>query len=175
MKLQQPHGHMMPTHVYQVFVSPYFAQTSTISMCIVYIVKCNFKIVSDKTSHITHALYSHCNVGETCWACLSHSICIYNSSNLWYSGHNCYVNLQLILLAVDTMGATTAPTLRARTRGQGFQDHNSVNTVRTMTSSNGNIFRVTVPLCGEFTSHLWIPLTKASDAEFWCFLWSAHE
>ena len=38
-----------------------------------------------------------------------------------------------------------------------------------MTSSNGNIFRVTGPLCGEFTSHWWIPLTKASDAELWCF------
>ena len=42
-----------------------------------------------------------------------------------------------------------------------------------MTSSNGNISRVTGPLCGEFTAHLWIPLTKASDAELWCFLWSA--
>ena len=36
-----------------------------------------------------------------------------------------------------------------------------------------NIFRVTGPLCGKFTSHRWIPLIKASDAEFWCFLWSA--
>ena len=43
------------------------------------------------------------------------------------------------------------------------------------TSSNGNIFRVTVPLCGEFTGHRWIPLTKACDAELWCFLWSAPE
>ena len=42
-----------------------------------------------------------------------------------------------------------------------------------MTSSNGNIFRVTGPLCREFTGHWWIPLTKASDAELWCFLWSA--
>ena len=39
-----------------------------------------------------------------------------------------------------------------------------------MTSSNGNIFRVTGPLRGEFTSHRWIPHTKASDAELWCFL-----
>ena len=39
----------------------------------------------------------------------------------------------------------------------------------TMTSSNGNIFRVTGPLCGEFIGHRWIPLTKASDAELWCF------
>ena len=42
-----------------------------------------------------------------------------------------------------------------------------------MTSSNRNIFRVTGPLCGEFTGHRWIPLTKASDAELWCFLWPA--
>ena len=37
-----------------------------------------------------------------------------------------------------------------------------------MTSSNGNIFRVTGPLCGEFTEDRWIPYTKASDAELWC-------
>ena len=35
-----------------------------------------------------------------------------------------------------------------------------------MTSSNGNIFRVTGPLCGEVTSHGWIPCTKASGANF---------
>ena len=44
-----------------------------------------------------------------------------------------------------------------------------------MTSSNGIIFRVTGHLCGEFTDHWWIPRTKASDAELWCFLWSALE
>ena len=33
-----------------------------------------------------------------------------------------------------------------------------------MTSSNGNIFRITGPLCGEFTGH--------RDAELWHFLWS---
>ena len=57
-----------------------------------------------------------------------------------------------------------------------------------MTSSNGNIFRVSGPLCGEFTGDRWIPRTKASvplcreftgdrwisrtkasDAELWCF------
>ena len=44
-----------------------------------------------------------------------------------------------------------------------------------MTSSNGNVFRVTGQLWGEFTGDRWIPLTKASDAELWCFLWSASE
>ena len=38
---------------------------------------------------------------------------------------------------------------------------------RMMTLSNGNIFRVTGPL--------WGPLTQASDAELWWFLWYAPE
>ena len=51
------------------------------------------------------------------------------------------------------------------------------NNIHMMTSWNRNIFRVTGLLCGEFidcspvnSSH-----TKASDAELWCFLWSASE
>ena len=44
-----------------------------------------------------------------------------------------------------------------------------------MTSSSGNIFRVTGPVWGESTGHRWIPLTKASDAELSCLLWSATE
>ena len=35
-----------------------------------------------------------------------------------------------------------------------------------MTSSNGNIFRVTGHLCGEFAGPRWIPRTKASDIFF---------
>ena len=45
--------------------------------------------------------------------------------------------------------------------------HNNINPM--MTSSNGNIFRVTGPLCREFTGHRWTPLIKASDAELWFF------
>ena len=44
-----------------------------------------------------------------------------------------------------------------------------------MTSSNGSIFRVTGLLGGESIGNWWIPLTKASDAELWYFLWSAPE
>ena len=40
-----------------------------------------------------------------------------------------------------------------------------------MTSSNRNLFRVT----GPFAWNWWIPLTKASDAELWCFLCSAFQ
>ena len=41
-----------------------------------------------------------------------------------------------------------------------------------LTSSNGNIFRVTGHLCGEFTGRRWIACTNASDAEPWCFVWA---
>ena len=44
---------------------------------------------------------------------------------------------------------------------------NSYYTEYIMMSSNGNIFRVTGHLCGEFTGERWIPLTKASDLELW--------
>ena len=44
-----------------------------------------------------------------------------------------------------------------------------------MTSSNVNIIRVTGPLWGESIDHRLIPLTKASDTELWCFLWSVPE
>ena len=36
-----------------------------------------------------------------------------------------------------------------------------------MTSSNGNIARVTGHLCGEFTGPRWFSRTKAFDAELW--------
>ena len=35
-----------------------------------------------------------------------------------------------------------------------------------MTSSNGNIFRVTDPLCGEFTGHRWIPSQRPVTQSF---------
>ena len=51
-----------------------------------------------------------------------------------------------------------------------FNDNTHSDDLRVkMTSSNGKIFHVTGHLCGEFTGHRWIPSTKASDAELWCF------
>ena len=52
---------------------------------------------------------------------------------------------------------------------------NKRNDLHMMTSWNGNIFRVTGPLCGELTGHRWIHLAKASDSELWCFLLYAPE
>ena len=40
-----------------------------------------------------------------------------------------------------------------------------------MTSSNGNIFRFTGHLCGEFTGHRWIPRTKTSFGVFLICAW----
>ena len=51
----------------------------------------------------------------------------------------------------------------------------SLTYISMIMSSNGNIFHVTGPLCGEFTGPQWIPGTKASDVELSCFLWSAPE
>ena len=58
-----------------------------------------------------------------------------------------------------------------------FTEQCKYNNLRctTFMSSNRNILRVTDPLWGEFAGHRWIPLAKASDAELWCFLWSAPE
>ena len=39
-----------------------------------------------------------------------------------------------------------------------------------MTSSNGNIFRVTGPLCGEFTGHRWNPCKRPVTRSFHVFL-----
>ena len=50
-----------------------------------------------------------------------------------------------------------------------------IDPILMMTLSNGNIFRVAGPLCGEFPGHRWIPFTKASDAKLRCFLWSAPQ
>ena len=57
-----------------------------------------------------------------------------------------------------------------------FAEH--INFIRynyMMTPSNGNIFRVTGPLCGEFTGPRGIPCTKGSDAELWYFLSSVPD
>ena len=41
----------------------------------------------------------------------------------------------------------------------------------TMMTSSRNIFRVTGPLWGESIGRQWIPLTKTSHVDLWCFLW----
>ena len=58
----------------------------------------------------------------------------------------------------------------------GFKLTLSIYWIFIMTSSNGNIFRVTGPSWEKSTVDLLMSLTKASDdADHWCFLWSAPE
>ena len=61
---------------------------------------------------------------------------------------------------------TTQGRLHTKPPGKDYEN------IDVMTLSNGNIFRITGLLSGELTGHLWIPLTEASDAEPWCFVWS---
>ena len=56
-------------------------------------------------------------------------------------------------------------TLMATTGSFKLVPYHSVRSLKLMmTSSNGNIFRVTGHLCGKFTGPRWIPRTKASDS-----------
>ena len=72
-----------------------------------------------------------------------------------------------------TMGSMHALPRHTTCAGKAMEGMRHVTMVAMVTLSNGNILCVTGPLCGEFTCHRWIPLTKASDAELWCFIYSA--
>ena len=56
-----------------------------------------------------------------------------------------------------------------RHRNKTRKLYSTLRAIIMMTSSNGNIFRVTGLLCGEFTGYRWIPLTNVSDAELSCY------
>ena len=58
-------------------------------------------------------------------------------------------------------------TVEAFSRLHDYGHPSSANPVDMMTSSNGNIFRVTGPLWGKSTGDRWIPYTKPSDTELW--------
>ena len=80
-------------------------------------------------------------------------------------GHKNKWTVSKAINAVDPLDTFTTERIR--------QCRNSLQ--RMMTSSNGNISSVTGTLWGESTGSRWIPLTKANDAEFWCFLWLVSE
>ena len=87
----------------------------------------------------------------------------------------CFVLLKCgtVLSNINISPSSSGP-YQARTYHRGFVMLDSI----TLLSSNGHIFRVTDPLCGESTGHWWIPHTKASDAELWClfvFYLSLHK
>ena len=90
--------------------------------------------------------------------CTFYGMYLISYDNLtWWKSHNVYTFRCVVRFS-------TPQEVRTRCSFQVFN---------MMTSSNGIIFRITGPLCGEFTGHRWIPRTKASEAEFRYFLWSA--
>ena len=112
---------------------------------------------------LSSPLWRHCNVYDCPSAnevTLTDTVEWITWNRSWYS----FVHSQLICCCLGYMTVISNVWIS-----------NTTGHLIMMTSANGNIFRVTGPLRGEFTGHWWIPLTKASDAELWCFLLSASE
>ena len=84
---------------------------------------------------------------------------------------------QMVVVAIHASGLTPLPIAGWLALGYEALMKWWLDTKKTnmMTSSNGNIFHITGPLWEEITSHQWRSLTKASDMDRWCFLWSAPE
>ena len=96
--------------------------------------------------------------------------------NEWYQDHNVFFpyKIMLILFIMSLVyldGGKHSLNIKSNFKqtGNRCSDTTLKSTVIMMTSSNGNIFRVTGHLCGKFLGHRWIPRTKASDAELWVF------
>ena len=97
--------------------------------------------------------------------------CLYPYSNLIYSYsvrafYYPYITSPqiLTLFTIVTNEQLAASILRTgtwdHTKGMWAHILNLVKVYFHNASSNGSIFRVSGPLCGEFTGHRWIPLTK---------------
>ena len=95
----------------------------------------------------------------------------------WQLNHNEYISVKVeSILINETHSKTSSAKFQPFCSGIDVWKKAVVGRPNAMmTSSNGNIFRVTGLLCGEFTGPRWIPRTKASDAELWYYLWSASE
>ena len=93
----------------------------------------------------------------------------------WNTTYNPYsIALYSFVLLFPSMSARSIWTCISlgKVKPNNYDDHNDIICLTDgvqedgimMTSSNGNIFRVTGPLCREFTGDRWIPRTKASGA-----------
>ena len=106
------------------------------------------------------------------WASVNNDVCSHESGDLSNNFHELRSH-EWKLLANHLIRVTTNTVIYGRPCIILFLTWFSAETQ--ITSSNGNIFRVTGHLCEEFIGPRWIPRTKAGDAELWCFLWSAPE
>ena len=81
----------------------------------------------------------------------------YYQNNFWIHFHHLFTSSEVISCLLNGYLQEYVTTNRAQSEGPLLM----------MTSLNENIFRVTGPLCGRFTGHRWIPLTKSIDADLW--------
>ena len=146
--------------------------------------------VYNLTKQIHYLNFESLIYGPIVWFSINRILEIQSSKLMWYITHLCIsvlsyivMNFHIILLKSKTKERVPAQPCGFKSI-TGFHNHAVIpichfifihNLNHMMTSSNGNIFRVTGHLCKEFTGPRWIPLTKASDAELWCFLWPAPE
>ena len=78
-------------------------------------------------------------------------------------------------LILDTINITVFVAQDLLPPFRNMNDNNCSTRKHHMTSSNGTFFALVAFCVGEFTGHRWILRKKASDADLWCFLWSALE
>ena len=160
----------------------------TVHWCGTGITRFRFSKKSQKRHPIFHGVFSEhkhwCDNRECCMklVVLDCVITVPISSNLHNQAVYCvwlftylpiYVRGDLIFAMASSTSSTpgcTVPVL-----GAFSIDWWKTREMAMMTSSNGNIFRVTGHLCGEFAANRRIPCIKASDAELWCFLWYVPE
>ena len=102
---------------------------------------------------------SGCYKDDTCF---KHDMCY--KDDTWYKDDMCYTNIG---------GIEDCQHAQFDDFPVCAKQHTAPIMATQVTSLNGNIFRITGPLCGEFTSCRWIPRMKASDAEVWYILWFA--
>ena len=115
----------------------------------------------------THKIHTLCCL-DSCWCVYFLIMLFFHDNNLvffyrvWI--HMMYLSIMSGLLYIRHMSSLVP--VKHLGKIYIYQNHDDI-------TSNVNIFRITGPLCGGFPGHRWIPLTKASDTELWCSLWSA--
>ena len=134
-------------------------------------------IVSTPLAKDNVAMFQHVQIMHF----LDLKINLYILAGYWYMDQMCYHGIIIglrsryhIELLDNTFGKNTHPPM-INPIITSSKCYVMIHILHMMTSSNGNIFRVTGHFCGKFTGLRWISRTKASDAELWCFHWSTPE
>ena len=92
------------------------------------------------------------------WASMSYIIYNIHCSKTFKHAH--LLHVFIVHLLIFTLNIVLNQTNTAWEDNHRLSLGWSQGEINMMTSSNGNIFRVTGPLYGEFTGHRWIPITQ---------------